>query len=169
MAFLSGTVGAAVACHLLGRRSWLQEQLAERERKIGVFLVLLAVTFALQCAGAALPASVASGEGWGWIPGGFLSAFHWAALGLVACALPLSAAARTAVLLLLGWWLPALLAGDPEGYLNPRLRWILDPSRYLVGPNGPAATPGASLVDMVPAAALLLVAASLPFHPRHRR
>jgi hypothetical protein len=170
LAFLSGTVGAAVACQLLVRRAWLLQQLAPREQKIGVFLVLLTLTLLFQAAGTALPACLANGSrAWGWIPGGVLSAIHWAALGLVVCALPLAPPARTAVLLLLGWWLPALLAGEIAGSWGERARWILDPSRYLVEPTGRAATPGASLVDMAPAAALLLAAASLPHPSRHRR
>jgi hypothetical protein len=91
---------------------------------------------------------------------------HWAALGSFLQRLPLQLSARCIALSLLGWWIPALLAGSPDW---ERLRWILSPARHLEPSSVVSETSLGLLVDTMPIVAWWIATALLPTRSVSRR
>lgn len=163
--FLSSYCGALAAFLLLDRAPGLWEELGPlRQASIAWCAIAL---FGLLHAGLGLgiyrwlhPEGSFDGLG------GLLCIAHWASLGAFLQRLPLPLPARAIGLTLLGWWIPALLAGSEA---TERLVWLLGPARHLGLSPVVAETSLGVLADTMPIVAWWLATALLTTRSALRR
>jgi len=168
VAFVGSLLGSCFALVALARGRAVLAELGAGRRRLAEFLALLATALLFQAV-CLLPALGRAGEtapSLDRLPALLLCDLHLAALALVLARLRLPAASLPILLLALAWILPALVPwAGPAGLAVQR---VLDPAGLLRGEWGAAAPGRLPLVDMMPAAALLLAACLLPSPPAQR-
>ena len=163
--FLSSYCGALVGLIILCRAGRIWDELTALAQTSLAWLVILALGMihaSLAVAPYCWLAEGASANAWG----GLLCISHWAALAAFLQRAPLGFPARCIGLTLLGWWIPALLAGA-EGW--QRVAWILGPARHLEVAGPPTDISLGVLADTIPIVAWWVATALLPTRSAFRR